>query len=35
MPIMSQDEYSYNRLMQTFTSIPEPPFESEAMQTLV
>src|SRR5215470_4431505 len=35
MPIMSEDEYRYNRLMQTFTSIPEPAFESPEMQKLV
>jgi N-dimethylarginine dimethylaminohydrolase len=35
MPIMSEDEHRYNRLMKTFTSIPEPPFESREMQELV
>ena len=35
MPIMSEDEYRYNRLMKAINSIPEPPFESEAMQKLV
>lgn len=35
MPIMSDDEYRYNQLMKTFTSIPEPAFESAEMQKLV
>jgi N-dimethylarginine dimethylaminohydrolase len=35
MPIMSEDEHRYNQLMKTFTSIPEPPFESREMQELV
>jgi N-dimethylarginine dimethylaminohydrolase len=32
MPIMSAGDYSYNRLMAAFPSMPEPPFESPAMQ---
>ena len=35
MPIMSTDEYSYNQLMKTMRSIPEPAFESPEMQELV
>jgi N-dimethylarginine dimethylaminohydrolase len=35
MPIMSADEYSYNQLMKTFPSLPEPLFESAEMQELV
>lgn len=35
MPIMSEEEYRYNQLMKTFASIPDPPFESDAMQELV
>jgi N-dimethylarginine dimethylaminohydrolase len=35
MPIFSEDEYRYNRLMQAVNSIPEPPFENAEMQKLV
>ncbi|MGE0749693.1 MAG: dimethylarginine dimethylaminohydrolase family protein [Variibacter sp.] len=35
MPIMSADDVSYNRLMKTFPSLPEPAFESGEMQRLV
>jgi N-dimethylarginine dimethylaminohydrolase len=35
MPIMSADDYSYNQLMKTFPSMPEPAFESVEMQELV
>jgi N-dimethylarginine dimethylaminohydrolase len=35
MPIMSPGDFSYNRLMAAFPSIPEPPFESAAMQEFV
>lgn len=35
MPVMSDDDCSYNKLMKTFPSIPEPPFESREMQELV
>ena len=35
MPIMSEDEHRYNQLMKTFESIPDPAFESDAMQELV
>lgn len=35
MPIYSEDEYSYNRLMGSVRSIPEPAFESDRMQELV
>jgi N-dimethylarginine dimethylaminohydrolase len=35
MPIMSPGDYSYNRLMAAFPSLPEPPFESDEMQAYV
>jgi N-dimethylarginine dimethylaminohydrolase len=35
MPIMSADDHSYNQLMKTFPSLPEPAFESGEMQELV
>ncbi|HLI10336.1 MAG TPA: arginine deiminase family protein [Alphaproteobacteria bacterium] len=35
MPVMSDDDYSYNQLMKTFPSLPEPAFESREMQELV
>lgn len=35
MPLMSPGDYSYNRLMAAFPSIPEPPFESGEMQEFV
>ena len=35
MPIMSEADYSYNRLMAAFPSLPEPPFESTEMQKFV
>ena len=35
MPIMSADDHSYNQLMKTFPSLPEPAFESAEMQELV
>jgi N-dimethylarginine dimethylaminohydrolase len=30
MPLIAEEEYRYNRLIKTFASEPEPPFESEA-----
>src|SRR5581483_8874997 len=35
MPLMSPGDYGYNRLMAAFPSLPEPAFESEAMQVEV
>ena len=35
MPIMTPGDYSYNRLMAAFPSLPEPPFESSEMQQYV
>jgi N-dimethylarginine dimethylaminohydrolase len=35
MPIMSDADYSYNRLIAAFPSLPEPAFESVEMQELV
>lgn len=32
MPIMTPGDYSYNRLIAAFPSLPEPAFESPAMQ---
>jgi N-dimethylarginine dimethylaminohydrolase len=35
MPLMSAEDRSYNQLMKTFPSLPEPAFESAEMQDLV
>ena len=35
MPIMSDADYSYNRLIAAFPSLPEPAFESPEMQEFV
>ena len=35
MPIMSEGDHSYNKLIAAFPSLPEPAFESAEMQELV
>ncbi len=35
MPVMSDDDYSYNQLMKAFPSVAEPAFEAPEMQELV
>jgi N-dimethylarginine dimethylaminohydrolase len=35
MPVMSEGDYSYNKLIAAFPSLPEPAFESAEMQELV
>ncbi len=35
MPVMSDDDYSYNQLMKAFPSIAEPAFEAPEIQELV
>src|SRR5256885_4737298 len=35
MPVMSEGDYRYNKLMAAFPSLPEPAFETAEMQELV
>jgi len=32
MPLISEEEYRYKKLIKIFASVPEPPFEHPAEQ---